>query len=1147
MVINKRILLLACPIFIVIAICLSAVGYSSFKSLPDLQQFIQQGHIQQQLGSKSRDIQFLDFSLEAGYQENFKQVFALRSYYYQILENNVTPKNPDISQIQALYVSLLQDQDPNFQQNNQSIYNKINNASLQEILQVTGWDNLQETVFDNASKKYSAQYSTLAKDVLLFGVLMKGILAPYYLQQQLQDTSDGSSYDLIYTVGITYPGLNFTVFLPLPNSTQLTNINQPVQTTKSNSCPSMLTGKYNFNNVCTGQDASLYVIKDSYQNYQGAGGISQKFKVNDNVDAIIYAQFQLQQKQSALKQSLINKDYGDLFLILDDDELTLLAFDDTTHQMDQSFSQNLVLQIFGQNPNPNEVNEFQQNFYQVKNGIKDSKLKNQNEKYSDPPQQFSYKVNGKVYYIIFTPIEVYPGQMGSDGQLVINYAEILFYLGYIVSESDLIQGFQETNDRLNYIELVSFIVISVISFISICIVGRYSYMISYSFQNPIITMSRLMSEIDPEQIDQEDQYESYQNYFTSDEIKSLFEAMVTLLKNFKYSNQRFHDDDALTLLELSRAKQFYIKFGNQNGVGICCNNIGNIHLKNNRYLEAISEYQEAILMATMEYNITKEEMDKENIEYRKKPQQIIDVINQNSPNRSQRMNGKKKKTFLAGSNQNPSSPLKKPNMLSSQASSMKQQKRNSKDGTVMKPSHFQNDEDIQEDDGDIENSQIAKKRMPEQFNQDNTNDNTIYRKKKDDLLMKYDLSKTRLLNRKYQLGVALFEYSTQQKDDLYHEAIRVFEKCISLSDSADPRDFDDDLGYRRPSNTTIIRKILILTKKSYCHLRLGEYKRAELHIQEAQQLYEELLLVLQEEDFHEENTSLFLNIFAQIPPEILLSKIKLQQAILELAKFNFRKAADILTRIIEEGQVYDSQIRKYAMMLLKNIMEKFNLEIPTLIPKLQKFNLRIIELIMLIDYSKDMTVDQIKYSHARCRSIFDKIDKKDKIGFVQFNELVHENFPLQEKELYNDLLEKKIRSIPMSTGGKSNLYKALDVTTGLFDKCQQMNNIEDNQKKSTLDQENNERLRFICLFTEGNNQIKEDQLEAIKEKMKKKQVNLIIINICNQNANMLYLRYLAKEISELGQFFQQGDDDVEEYLNKQREKQIKRQLICEYF
>ena len=38
-----------------------------------------------------------------------------------------------------------------------------------------------------------------------------------------------------------------------------------------------------------------------------------------------------------------------------------------------------------------------------------------------------------------------------------------------------------------------------------------------------------------------------------------------------------------------------------NAVGICCNNIGNIHLKNERFLEAVAEYQEAILMGKIEY------------------------------------------------------------------------------------------------------------------------------------------------------------------------------------------------------------------------------------------------------------------------------------------------------------------------------------------------------------------------------------------------------------------------------------------------------------------------------------------------------------------------------------------------------------------
>jgi len=78
----------------------------------------------------------------------------------------------------------------------------------------------------------------------------------------------------------------------------------------------------------------------------------------------------------------------------------------------------------------------------------------------------------------------------------------------------------------------------------------------------------------------------------------------------------------------------------------------------------------------------------------------------------------------------------------------------------------------------------------------------------------------RLINRKYQLGVALFEYSTIQKDDLYHEAIRVFEKCLNLSV------FEGD------TRTNLIRKILINSKTSYCHLRLGELAKAETHIED---------------------------------------------------------------------------------------------------------------------------------------------------------------------------------------------------------------------------------------------------------------------------------------------------------------------------
>jgi len=43
--------------------------------------------------SKARDILFLDSSIEAGYQESFKQVYALRAYYQAILNKKVHYKS----------------------------------------------------------------------------------------------------------------------------------------------------------------------------------------------------------------------------------------------------------------------------------------------------------------------------------------------------------------------------------------------------------------------------------------------------------------------------------------------------------------------------------------------------------------------------------------------------------------------------------------------------------------------------------------------------------------------------------------------------------------------------------------------------------------------------------------------------------------------------------------------------------------------------------------------------------------------------------------------------------------------------------------------------------------------------------------------
>lgn len=70
----------------------------------------------------------------------------------------------------------------------------------------------------------------------------------------------------------------------------------------------------------------------------------------------------------------------------------------------------------------------------------------------------------------------------------------------------------------------------------------------------------------------------------------MIQSIVSLVNDIRFSNQLFSENDATTLLRLSKAKLRYNHNENNSGVGICCNNIANIHLKNGRYNEAVSEY-----------------------------------------------------------------------------------------------------------------------------------------------------------------------------------------------------------------------------------------------------------------------------------------------------------------------------------------------------------------------------------------------------------------------------------------------------------------------------------------------------------------------------------------------------------------------------
>lgn len=56
------------------------------------------------------------------------------------------------------------------------------------------------------------------------------------------------------------------------------------------------------------------------------------------------------------------------------------------------------------------------------------------------------------------------------------------------------------------------------------------------------------------------------------------------------------------MINYCQALNLFKEIGNENGVGICSNNIGNIHLKNKRYIEAIERYEISLEIINSEIN-----------------------------------------------------------------------------------------------------------------------------------------------------------------------------------------------------------------------------------------------------------------------------------------------------------------------------------------------------------------------------------------------------------------------------------------------------------------------------------------------------------------------------------------------------------------
>ncbi|CAD8096003.1 unnamed protein product [Paramecium sonneborni] len=941
----------------------------------------------------------------------------------------------------------------------------------------------------------------------------------------------------------------------------------------------------------------------------------------------------------------------------------------------------------------------------------------------------TYSFGQNKFYMLFSKVNIYSTKKVSiitapeNGRRYVyiepeenNFMMPSFILVHYFEEQSLIQELYEGTslNNVRILEIIVLIVIIVLSVLIFLFVWYTATRIGLSFEQPIKVLTDFMNSIDIQNMDQEEELINYQDYFNSFEIKSLFQTMNIFVTTIKYSNQKYSNSkhsDALALMELSKAKDFYKKeIGNMSAVGICANNIGILHMKGGRVFEAINEMEEAIYIAKLEL-IEIKELKKwclgmqaalqepnlyQNFKLRLKvlaqkfKQQMkinwISVQIKKKDNKSKKVESQLKLNSQSlinktkdqhNKNQSTTQLLQKTNIphialintgtqnkiTQIQTNSIQtplQKKRQS--GRISFADNRQHLQPINSLDQE-QSLQISPQLSPNLSNnrvkylgghsynqssiisqrldlkesiiqQDERQKDEEYRHDQEErvrgdsgqstggmtelqmieekiaeLMKKKQLAKAKLLNRQFQLAQFMFTIC-MQNEIFIPETLKLFNDFEATAEKD-----------QKFTQSNVVRLINLHVKKALCYIQIGDLSNFKISEKKALEYYNKLNENFNSEFNQAEQDFNFVDMFKNVPKEVLLSKIMQLQAIYQLIDGNFKTGAEILTQIIELGEYYDPEVRDFCLMVLEKIFNLFNISPLPIQQFRNQISINIYEIVFMIDYSKEMTLEQINLSHSISTKIFHILQPQDLVGMYGFNNSLHEAFPLQPKGTYKDLLTKQLFMAITVPGGKSKLFQALKYSVKNFfehkitiydsdqekkknrnlnekqkmqlppvaeedegksmiadnvdDKSQRVifsqdyqydvtsesdsdsqdedfqfirnehgnNNIEQEKQQSTNDFRT--RYKFICLFTEVNKKMSEKSELKLRQVLEKNQVDLMVFNIANQNANMLELKKISKITPR--SIFVNATANLEQLFGKSRQNQLQKKMYLEFF
>ncbi|CAD8181039.1 unnamed protein product [Paramecium pentaurelia] len=1276
------------------------VGLLGFVSIPSFQDSLLEFHINRHLNGLQIEMNIIQQEIYIQYQAYFNQIFGvsahLRHYCFGEFQN-YSSWTLDAKQI-APY--------------------SFSSGEITEEYYTVAWSHTNFTKLDtikNQNPKLSFLMNKITQSLILSDIIINNTRS---LSQDLQLESQSNEVDTTL-IPINYASLMVhctdSLVMRIPQFTKqqqnlLKNINTadwlPKKEFQLDSTLNF-TMSYDHNDEFT-SNPSLTITQIISQDDTRQCFLTAKISNSYLLDLITrhYQQHEIQ-----------GENEHQLFTAIINDQFTTLAPQDLSNM---TISESIIKYIV-------KTKDFSQSSYNSLNEdlapqiINKSKELVQNQTQNSTSLTYSFGQNK--FYLLFSKVNTYSTKKVSivtapeNGRRYVyiepeenNFTMPSFILVHYFEEQTLIQELYEGTslNNVRILEIIVLIVIIVLSVVIFLFVWYTATRIGLSFEQPIKVLTEFMNSIDIQNMDQEEELINYQDYFNSFEIKSLFQTMNIFVTTIKYSNQKYSNSkhsDALALMELSKAKDFYKKeIGNMSAVGICANNIGILHMKGGRVFEAINEMEEAIYIAKLElieikelkkwclgmqsalqepnlyqnfkqrlkvlaqkfkeqmkinwisvqmkkkdnkkkkvesqYKLNSQSLMSRPLEQHNKNQSTTQLLQKTNiphvallntgtqnkitqiqtnsvqtPMQKKRLSGRisfaESKQHLQPinsvepDNSQHVSPQLSPNVSNNRVkyqgghsynqSSIISQRLDLKESIIQQDERYKDDEYRQDQeervrgDSGQSNGGMTELQMIEE--------------KIAELMKKKQLAKAKLLNRQFQLAQFMFTIC-MQNEIFIPETLKLFNDFEATAEK-------DQMF----TQSNIVRLINLHVKKALCYIQIGDLSNFKISEKKALEYYNKLNENFTQEQNQAEQDYNFVDMFKNVPKEVLLSKIMQLQAIFELIEGNFKTGAEILTQIIELGEYYDPEVRDFCLMVLEKIFNLFNISPLPIQQFRNQISINIYEIVFMIDYSKEMTIEQINLSHSICTKIFHILQPQDLIGMYGFNNSLHEAFPLQPKGTYKDLLTKQLFMAITAPGGKSKIFQALKYAVKNFfehkitiqdsdyekkknmdlnnkqkiplppvaeedegkNKSQHVNisqdcqydnvtsesnsDFEDNdvklvrnennygniieQEKQSQQNDFRTRYKFICIFTEINKKMSEKQEISLRQVLEKNQVDLMVFNIANQNANMLELKKLSKITPR--SIFVNATANLEQLFGKSRQNQLQKKMYLEFF